>query len=57
MRAIFEAFTRIEQPESLRSLARALSGDPDSEVAGIVARPKHTHTVSVERAAGRAAEG
>ncbi|SDN68586.1 Site-specific DNA recombinase [Actinomyces ruminicola] len=55
VRAIYAAFTRPEHPESLRSLARALSGA--QEVAGIAPRPKHSHVVSVERADARKAEG
>ena len=57
VRAIFESFTRPESPESLRSLARALSGMPGSEVEGITRLPKHSHTVSLERASARQAEG
>ncbi|MDO5501434.1 MAG: recombinase family protein, partial [Propionibacteriaceae bacterium] len=53
VRAIFAAFTRTEDPESLRSLARALSGDPGTKVEGIAQRPKHTHVVSIEREAAR----
>lgn len=52
VRAIYDLFTRVEPPpESLRSLARALSGA--EEIDGITPLPKHTHTVSVERAAAR----
>ena len=55
VRAIYDLFTRIEHPESLRSLARALS---DSEkIDGLSPLPKHTHTVSVERAAARERQG
>lgn len=57
VRAIFKSFTRAENPESLRSLARALSGVFGSEVEGIVRLPKHSHTVSLERAAARRAQG
>lgn len=55
VRAIYAAFGRTERPESLRSLARALSGQ--GQVEGIVPRPKHFHTLSVERAAARVEEG
>ena len=55
MRAIYDLFTRVEHPESLRSLARALSGA--EEIDGITPLPKHTHTVSVERATARAQQG
>ncbi len=51
VRAIYGLFTKTENPESLRSLARALSGADVIE--GIEALPKHTHTVSVEREAAR----
>ena len=53
VRAIYSSFTRIEHPESLRSLARALSGTAPMD--GIAHRPKHTHVVSVEREAARKA--
>lgn len=53
VRAIYALFTRPEHPESLRSLARALSGIDLIE--GIQALPKHTHTVSVEREKARKA--
>ncbi|MDO5501422.1 MAG: recombinase family protein, partial [Propionibacteriaceae bacterium] len=53
VRAIYAAFTRTEAPESLRSLARALSGLQDVE--GITPRPKHTHLVSIEREDARKA--
>lgn len=55
VRAIYDLFTRIEHPESLRSLARALSGTEMIE--GLSPLPKHTHTVSVERAAARQQQG
>ncbi|MBV7293202.1 recombinase family protein [Corynebacterium sp. TAE3-ERU16] len=55
VRAIYDLFTRIEHPESLRSLARALSGT--EQIDGITPLPKHTHTVSVERATARAQQG
>lgn len=55
VRAIYQAFSRTEAPESLRSLARGLSGTQD--VPGITPRPKHSHVVSVERAADRETEG
>ena len=55
VKAIYAAFTRVEDPESLRSLARALSGTQD--VPGITQRPKHTHVVSVERARAREEDG
>lgn len=51
VRAIYALFTKIENPESLRSLARALSGT--DVIDGIDALPKHTHTVSAEREAAR----
>lgn len=53
VRAIYSSFTRTEHPESLRSLARALSGTAPMD--GIAPRPKHTHAVSVEREAARKA--
>lgn len=55
VRAIYAAFSRAEAPESLRSLARGLSGTQD--VPGITPRPKHSHVVSVERAQARETEG
>lgn len=55
VRAIYAAFTRAEAPESLRSLARALSGT--QKVPGITPRPKHSHVVSTERARAREEEG
>ncbi|MCK7638023.1 recombinase family protein [Corynebacterium sp. P7202] len=55
VRAIYRLFTRAEHPESLRSLARALSGT--QPLPGISPRPKHSHVVSVERAQRRIAEG
>lgn len=55
VRAIYKAFSRVEQPESLRSLARALSGDGDVE--GIAKRSRHSHVISTERAAARVAKG
>ncbi|WP_285119318.1 recombinase family protein [Propionibacterium freudenreichii] len=51
VRAIFALFTRPDHPESLRSLARALSGTDTIE--GLAPMPKHTHTVSVERETAR----
>lgn len=51
VRAIYQAFSRTEAPESLRGLARGLSGTQD--VPGITPRPKHSHVVSVERARAR----
>lgn len=51
VRAIFATFARAENPESLCSLARALSGAPRFEVEGVARRSKHTHVVSVEREA------
>lgn len=53
VRAIYAAFTRAEAPESLRSLARGLSGT--QEVPGITKRPKHTRLVSIEREDARRA--
>lgn len=55
VRAIYALFTRPAHPESLRSLARALSGT--QEIKGISPRPKHSHVVSSERAERRVAEG
>ena len=55
VKAIYALFSRIENPESLRSLARALSGT--EKIKGLSALPKHTHTVSVERAAAREEQG
>lgn len=55
VRAIYALFTRPAHPESLRSLARALSGTQDIE--GITPRPRHSHVVSKERAQRRIAEG
>lgn len=55
VRAIYSLFTRIEHPESLRSLARALSGT--EHIDGMKPRPKHSHVVSTERARRRLAEG
>lgn len=55
VKAIYELFTRADKPESLRSLARALSGS--EPLTGITPAPKHSHTVSVERAERRTAEG
>lgn len=55
VKAIYDLFTRIEHPESLRSLARALSGS--EKIEGLSPLPKHTHTVSVERAAAREKQG
>lgn len=55
VKAIYAAFTRLEQPESLRSLAKALSGV--QSVSGITPRPRHSHVVSMERAERRVAEG
>ena len=45
VRAIYSLFTRANRPESLRSLARGLSGT------------EHSHVVSAERAERRIAEG
>ena len=55
VKAIYELFTRPDKPESLRSLARALSGS--EPLSGITPAPKHSHTVSIERAERRKAEG
>lgn len=55
VRAIYRLFTRAERPESLRSLARGLSGI--QVIDGITQQPKHSHVVSLERAARREAEG
>lgn len=55
VRAIYALFTRPNHPESLRSLARALSGT--QEIEGISPRPKHSHVVPSERAERRLAEG
>ena len=55
VRAIYAAFIRTDHPESLRSLARALSGEGGAE--GIKPRPKHTHVVSMERAEARREQG
>lgn len=55
VRAIYRLFTRTDHPESLRSLARALSGT--QAIPGILPRPKHSHVVSSERARRRLAEG
>lgn len=51
VRAIYALFSRAEHPESLRSLARALSGT--EVIKGLPALPKHTHTVSLEREQAR----
>lgn len=56
VRAIYNAFTKAENPESLRSIARALSNSR-YQVDGIVPTPTHSHAVSVERAEARKAEG
>lgn len=48
VREIFDGFTRLESPESLRSLARCLTER------GV---PRHSHVVSVERAVKRVEEG
>jgi len=53
VRAIYAMFTRSEHPESLRSLARALSGI--DTIDGVPTLPKHTHTVSLEREDARKA--
>lgn len=53
--AIFTAFIHPEEPESLRSIARALSGQ--GEIEGIQVWPTMRHTVSIERAAKRKEEG
>ena len=55
VRAIYRLFTRAEHPESLRSLARALSGTDTIE--GLSSRPKHSYVVSLERNLARQAEG
>lgn len=55
VRAIYRLFTRTDHPESLRSLARGLSGT--EPIAGLEPRPKHSHVVSAERAQRRLAEG
>lgn len=55
VRAIYALFTRPAHPESLRSLARALSGT--QQIEGISPRPKHSHVVSSERSERRLAEG
>lgn len=55
VRAIYALFTRPGHPESLRLLARALSGT--QEIKGISPRPKHSHVVSSERVKRRLAEG
>lgn len=55
VRAIYRLFTRADHPESLRSLARGLSGT--ELIPGLTPRPKHSHVVSVERAQRRIAEG
>ncbi|RAV34770.1 recombinase family protein [Corynebacterium heidelbergense] len=55
VRAIYRLFTRTDHRESLRSLARGLSGTEPIE--GLEPRPKHTHVVSVERAEQRQDEG
>ncbi|GAA1720203.1 recombinase family protein [Propioniferax innocua] len=55
VRAIYDLFTRIEHPESLRSLARALGGS--EKIDDLSPLPKHTHIVSVERAAARERQG
>lgn len=54
VRAIYKLFTRPEHPESLRSLARALSGT--QAISGILPWPKHYHVVSPERVEWRLAE-
>lgn len=51
VRAIFALFTKVEHPESLRSLALGLSGR--RQVDGVTPRPKHTHVVAIEREAVR----
>lgn len=55
MKTIYALFTRLVHPESLRSLARGLSGT--QAISGIFPRPKHSHVVSSERAERRLAEG
>lgn len=55
VRAIYRLFTRTDHPESLRSLARGLSGT--EPIDGLRPRPKHSHIVSAERAERRLAEG
>ena len=51
----YKLFTRTESPESLRSLARGLSGT--QHIPGIMPRPKHSHDVSTERARAREEQG
>lgn len=53
VRAIYALFTKPERPESLRSLARALSGI--EVIQGMPVLPKHTHAVSLEREEARKA--
>lgn len=53
---VYLSFTRTVSPGSLRSIARALSGEV-TDPAGIPHLPKHSHTVSRERAEKRIAEG
>lgn len=55
VRAIYRLFTRTDHRESLRSLARGLSGT--EPIDGLRPRPKHSHIVSAERAERRLAEG
>lgn len=55
VRAIYSLFTRTEHPESLRSIAQALSGQ--RAVEGLARRPKHSVVVAHERAAAREADG
>lgn len=55
VRAIYRLFTRTDHRESLRSLARGLSGT--EPIDGLDPRPKHSHVVSAERAQRRLAEG
>ncbi|MBI8988438.1 recombinase family protein [Corynebacterium meridianum] len=55
VRAIYRLFTGTDRRESLRSLARGLSGT--ELIDGLKPRPKHSYVVSVERANRRLAEG
>lgn len=55
VRAIYRLFARSDHPESLRSIARGLSGT--EPIPGLSPRPKHSHRVPVERAQHRIAEG
>lgn len=55
VKAIYHLFTLNESPQSLRSIARALSGLQPLE--GLSKRSKHSHVVSIERAQRRVLEG